>query len=363
MLWSEPVYVPAMRWRQSEYQALLRLNEVVKSCIQPLITIPDVEFDFDSWQPKKTVHEHVYPFVARYKSKWDKHPAWITLHTAIEGEFMDDSRHLFDYIFTGLADYGANAIPALPLSAHPDMIAATERVNALVKSGCAVIVSLENLMTGNAHADILAMAENFRLELSDIDLIIDLKSPNFEPYDQFSRGLISILRQFNDLMKFRQFAIVSTAIPETFSDISIGSDDIPRHDWLFYNNLINEMPVEMRRPIYGDYTIVHPNFEAKDMRMIKPAGKVIYTTGDIWATRKGGSFRDNRNQMHTHCQRIVNDPKFHFRGREFSAGDRYIEECSTMREGPSTLGRWKEVAINHHITVVVDQLSNVSSVP
>ena len=39
-------YVPSLRWRQAEYQALLRLDESIEDRIVPLITIPPIEFDF-----------------------------------------------------------------------------------------------------------------------------------------------------------------------------------------------------------------------------------------------------------------------------------------------------------------------------
>ena len=36
---SDGAYVPALRWRQAEYQALLRLKEPVKRRVVPQITI------------------------------------------------------------------------------------------------------------------------------------------------------------------------------------------------------------------------------------------------------------------------------------------------------------------------------------
>ncbi|WP_198245633.1 beta family protein [methane-oxidizing endosymbiont of Gigantopelta aegis] len=50
-------YVPILKWRLGEYQALLRLDKNIKDNIRPLIVIPPVEFDFEEWRPKKvTVH-------------------------------------------------------------------------------------------------------------------------------------------------------------------------------------------------------------------------------------------------------------------------------------------------------------------
>ena len=362
MYWNEAIYVPALRWRQAEYQALMRLERSVKDRIVPLISIPDVEYDFEQRQPKKSIHEHVYPFVKRYHDKWGRRPSWITFDDAIANGRMDDGTHIANYVFNGLRAYSARAIPAVPLTADPSTVAAVRSVVTEDGTGTAIVVRIEDLMVRDLQANVISLARDLQAARGEIDLIIDLKAPNFEPYDAFSNALISAIRRMGNLHSIRNFVLVSTAIPKTFSQISRGTDQIPRHDWLFYRTLLRKLPTDVRRPIYGDYTVVHPDFEAKDMRQIKPAGKIIYTNGSVWTTRKGGSFRDDRTQMHSHCESVTQDAEFGFRGYHFSNGDAYISDCAARRTGPSNLGRWKEVAINHHITLVIEDLSNLSAV-
>ena len=361
MYLNENIYVPALRWRQAEYQALLRLKSSVKDQIVPLISIPDVEYDFEQQRPKKTVHEHVSPFLKRYRDKWGQRPAWITFHDAIADGRMDDGTHIIDYVFDGLRKYGANGTPAVPLTSAPSTVAAARSAAVEDGSGSGIVVRIEDLMAPNPRADVVSLARDLGVVLDDTDLIIDLKAPNFEPYGAFATALISAIRRLRDLHDFRNFVLVGTAIPESFSQVSRGTDEIPRHDWLFYRELLLRLPTDMRRPVYGDYTIVHPKFEAKDMRQIKPAGKIIYANDSAWITRKGGSFRDNRMQMYSHCEEVTQDGKFCFRGDHFSSGDAYISQCAARREGPSSLGRWKEVAINHHISLVVEDLASLSA--
>ncbi len=169
------------------------------------------------------------------------------------------------------------------------------------------------------------------------------------------------MRRLGDIAGFRNFVMVSTAIPESFAKIAKGTDEIPRHDWMFYQTLLEALPSAMRQPNYGDYTIVHPEFVAKDMRMIKAAGKVIYTTLETWGTRKGNAFRGNEEQMHGHCAHILEDDNFQFQGAGFSYGDSYIAKCAVKEEKPSNLTRWKDVAINHHITMVANGLSKLAA--
>ncbi|MGI9229890.1 MAG: beta family protein [Gammaproteobacteria bacterium] len=364
MILEENKYVPVLRWRQGEYQALLRLNSATKDRIMPLICVPRVEFDFETLQLKKTVHDHVHPFVKRYCEKWDTRPAWIALDKSIAADKMNDGSHVFDYIFDGIRPHDTRAIPALSLLDDSATLAAATRVVAEDHRGIALLVRLEDLMTSTLHTKIKEFANAVPVPFKDIDLILDLQAPNFEPYTAFTKALIAALQRLNNLDTFRNLVIVSSAIPKSFKDIAKGTDEIPRHDWLFYQTLLSELPSGMRQPVYGDYTVVHPEFTVPlDMRIIKPVGKIIYTAEEIWATRKGGAFRANPLQMHDHCKIIITDERFQFRGPDFSFGDEYIADCAVYKEEPSTLAWWKGITINHHITTVVDALAKLVAAP
>lgn len=360
---SEDTYVPALRWRQGEWQALFRLTPAVKDRVIPLITIPRVEFNFELWKRMKSVHEHVHPFITKFDKKWGKRPAWIALDPMIAGGRMDDGAHPFDYVLDRLREKSAIAIPALPLEVCSDTMNAAARATAADRRGAAVLVHLEDLMSGNTRKAIVNFASSLSIELDELDVIIDLRARNFEPYKVFATALTAALKRLGNLYEVRNFILLGTAIPESFAQLARGTDEIPRHDWLFFKELMNAMPAGMRRPIYGDHTIVHPEFTAVDMRKVKAAGKIVYTTPETWATRKGGAFRDNPTQMHKHCAEVVRDPVFAFRGASFSYGDKYIADCAVMAEGPSNLSRWKDIMINHHITTVADDLATLFGTP
>ncbi len=361
MILTSDMYVPALRWRQGEYQALLRLSNEAKDRIVPLITIPELEFDFEEGRPKKSVQEHVHPFAARYKAKWGTRPAWISVHKNIVDKPMADGRNIFTYVFGELGTFQAKAIPAIAVGADAGTVEAVAAIVAHERQGVAISVRLEDLMKPDPKAGVQALASALSANLSDTDLIVDLGAPNFEPYEAFARALIAALGKLGDLNTLRNVVLIGTAIPETFRDIAKGADEIPRHDWLFYQALITKLPSGMRRPNFGDYTIVHPEFSPLDMRKIKSAGKIVYTTPGSWSVHKGGAFRDNREQMHDHCAAIVSAGTF--RGADYSSGDSYISKCAARKEGPSNQTRWKDVAINHHITQVLDDLATLGAAP
>jgi len=357
MILREDMYVPALTWRMGEYQALHFLDENIKDKIVPLICIPDIEFDFEKRQMAKTLDEHVLSFPKRCKDKWGNRPAWIDLNIAMKR--MKDESHVFDYILPRLRSSEASFIPVIRYDSDPDTVEAVSRSVKLDGRGVAIRARLEKLMTRNSETHLLALAENLSLQLEEVDLIIDLQSPNFIPYQHFANALISIFKDYKHLSHFRNFVLVSSAIPENSQKIAKGIDAIQRDDWMFYKFLRSALPNEVRSPVYGDYATVNPKVRLNiDMRVIKPAGKIIYTTSLYWGTCKGKAFRDDREQMIEHCKTIVENPKFQFRGADFSDGDKYIASCAVGEKGPSNLTYWKRVMINHHITTVVHDLAS-----
>lgn len=360
MILTKDMYVPALRWRQGEYQALAGLADAAKARIVPFITIPDVEFDFETRQPKKSVQAHVHPFAERFKYKWGQRSAWIGVHPSIAEKPMDDERDILAYVFDALRAFEAHAIPWVPLDVAPPIVTSAQAIVATYGLGVAIEIRLEDLMKFDTRTRIDRLAALLGVTLNEVDLVIDLGAPNFEPYDAFAGALIAVVRRLGDLHAFRNFVVIGTAIPETFKDVAKGADQIPRHDWLFYRALLGNMPAGMRQPNYGDFTIVHPEFKALDMRMVKAAGKLVYTTPGAWEVRKGGAFRDNPKQMHDHCASIVESGRF--TGAQFSIGDDYIAKCAARTKGPSNQTWWKFVTINHHITHVLDDLATLGAV-
>jgi hypothetical protein len=239
---SEDTYVPALRWRQGEYQALWRLSPAVKKQIVPLITVPPVEFDFELWRPKKSCHDHVHPFLSRYQQKWGARHAWIALDAEIAVGRMGDDSHVFDYIFGGLRLKGSLAIPALPLTADSATLDAASRATTTDRRGAAVLLRLEDLMASNPRKAIMNFAVSLSIELNELDVIIDLRAPNFEPYSAFAKALIAALKRLENLHDFRTLVLVGTAIPESFAQLAKGSDEIPRHDWLFFRTFMTLLP-------------------------------------------------------------------------------------------------------------------------
>ena len=121
-------YVPSLRWRCGEYQALFRLQADAKDRIVPFVVIPEIEFDFEEWRPKKTVQAHVAPFAKRYHQKWGNRPAWIDVHSKVSSLPMDNGKSPIAHVFDELRLMGSAAIPVTSLDASTDINAAVAAI-------------------------------------------------------------------------------------------------------------------------------------------------------------------------------------------------------------------------------------------
>jgi hypothetical protein len=200
-------YIPSVRWRMGEYQALFRLSDAAKERVVPFIVIPEIEFDFDEWVPKKTMQEHVEPFAKRYKQKWGNRPAWIDVHPNVQSESMVDGRLPIAYVFESLHP-GNKAVPAISLGVPANIAAA---VSAIVKHdgrGLAIRLRVEHLMKPTVRATIEALMRAVGVSVDQTDLIVDLGAPNYEPYEEFADALISALGALGELTVFRSYVIL-----------------------------------------------------------------------------------------------------------------------------------------------------------
>ena len=94
-----------------------------------------------------------------------------------------------------------------------------------------------------------------------------------------------------------------------------------------------------------------------DMRIIKPAASLRYTIDDNWIVVKGKNVRDYKFKQYIEiCQSVVNSG--HFGGSNYSLGDEFIFDCSKGNKSTGNLTTWRWVGINHHMTKVVNDLSN-----
>ncbi|ANP76771.1 hypothetical protein A134_10285 [Vibrio crassostreae 9CS106] len=352
-------YLPIIKWRQGEYQALLRLKQGIKQNLYPLFVIPPIEFDFEEQKLKKSAEEHVEKLANRYKTKWGTASSLIDIDSSLHLDHVKDGRTIPEFVFDELRSVKGVFSPVIQMDYDASYINAVKKNWLAGGIGVGIRISLDELADPSNHTKILTLLSTLTCPTSSTDLIIDFrKGANYEPNEDVILMLSALLGLLPKINEFRSIYVAGTSLQLDL--VKKPGSVQKRQDWIFYKSLHAKITRDFPRLGFGDYTIETPEFSSLDMRMMKPAAKLVYSYKDEWIIYKGGSFRDDTSQMKDLCSKLVNSPQNYFYGEPFSPGDKKIYDCAQGKCGTGNLSTWKEAAISHHLTLVVHQNASLN---
>jgi len=353
-------YIPCLRWKMGEYQAILKLCDESKDALTPLIEVPEIGFDFEEQKPKKSIDGHLAPFGRRVDQKWHNRPFFVDLKLICSGLRMGDGSHPVSFVLDDLRGKGCLAVPVFGFDRDSEYQKAVQDAAAIDGRGICIRVSVEEAARG-IDKKVNSLLEKTSMVMGDLDLILDLGAPNFVPVEGFSRVVKAIIGRIPKLNRWRTFSIIGTSFPASMGEIKKSPEILQRNEWLLYQRLIDSLVVEgLRLPTFGDYGINHPDVLDLDMRFIKPSASIRYTIDDAWLFIKGPNVRDHGfAQYRDHCHNLVSSPEF--MGPNFSFGDRYIAQCAAGTSGTGNLTTWRQIGTNHHLQKVVADVASLNA--
>lgn len=350
-------YMPVLKWRQGEYQALLRLRDAQKARTVPLIEVTPPDFDFELWQPKKTIDGHLEKFAARLKEKWGRRPALLDAGLLDPAERMVGGAHPLTWLMEQVRPNGAHLVPVTTFERDAAYQAAVRAAHAVDQRGAALRCSLEDAADSDFADNVEALIEMLDVDIGDLDVVVDLKSPNFEPLDGLATLMSNVLAASPAFQAARSVTIVATAFPASMAEVKGPIQFIHRREWLLYKALVRQLAPGIRHPAFGDYAIAYPELPQGDMRLLKPSATVRYAVDDGWIIAKGSNVRDNGFEQYRGCCGTVTASPSYL-GAGFSPGSEYIDRCRSGEANTGNLTTWRWVGTNHHMTKVVHDLAS-----
>jgi hypothetical protein len=349
-------YVPVLKWKMGEYQAISRLSDVAKGKITPLFEIPPVGFDFESGADRESWASHLGDFGRRLASKWQSRTCFVDLKY-IPKEIRIAGQHPVDFIFSQVRDEGSAAVPVLSLANDKPFLQAVSRVIRADGRGAALRITLSDFDEDDLIPEIEGRLATVGASITDADLIVDIGAANFVPVKAFVRNLGILYGMIPTPNRWRTFTIIGSSYPQTVAGLEPESL-VTRYEWLVYKAFVESLRRDSRIPTFGDYAAASTELVELDMRLIKPLAKLRYTIDDQWYIAIGKNVRSNGfGQYRDMCAKLIRKP--FFSGRAFSEADRYIEDCAKGKEKTGNLSTWVWVATNRHLTKVVHDLASL----
>ena len=350
-------YVPILKWRQGEYQALWRLSEMIKDHTVPMIEVTPPDFDFETRTPTKTIDEHLGDFALRLQKKWGSRLALLDCSLLDPNVRMYGGKHPMLYLCENLFVQNATIVPVVKITSDVAYRAAVASAHSLMQTGVALRCSLTEVIDGSVFdATVRALLQQLGTTLEDCDVILDLEAPNWDPQNVLVSIVSQALKASHVMARSRSLTIAGTSFPESMGEVTGPLQFWPRREWTFYRAILACLSADDRVPSFGDYAIAGHGFAQGDMRLLKPAATIRYACDDGWIIAKGANVRDNGFGQYRGCSGNVTSSPFYL-GAGYSPGSAYIEDCRSGTASTGNLSTWRWVGTNHHITKVVSDLA------
>jgi len=348
-------YIPCLRWKQGEYQALSRLSLNTKHILKPLIEIPEIGYDFEKCCDSKTIDEHLAKMAHRIEANWGYDPCFVDMHLIESSERMKSGQHPLTFIFDELRSKDIMAVPVVDLKQDSDCQNALSETVEIDRRGMCARINIEELAKSDFNNTLDVLLHKYRIGTDECDF-----TPNFIPIDGFVNLLAVLINRLPYLDQWRSFALIGTSFPRSMAEVPRGLSIRRRNEWLLYTSLIRSLRDSSTRiPTFGDYGINHPDIIRLDMRHVKPNASVRYTIDDAYLIVKGLNVRDHKFQQYRDlCGEVVMSK--HYCGEEFSEGDKYINDCAHGAASTGRLTTWRWVGTNHHLEKVARDISSLS---
>jgi hypothetical protein len=351
-------YIPCLRWKQGEYQALLRLSPDVRSMIVPLIDAAEIGFDFEEQEESKSIDEHLSLFAKRVREKWGTGNCFVDMHLIEASQRMANGKHPVSFVFDDLRFKGVRAIPVMGINQDSHWQDAIQNAVDHDGHGFCFRIGLEDALKPNLRALLDNLLQKYGRQVEQCDLIIDELGPNFEPIDGFVGLLETIIINLPHLNRWRSFGLIGTSFPPSLGPLGSGTSIVPRYEWQAYKKLIVRLNSSgIRLPIFGDYAINRPEVSKVDQRFMKTKANIRYTINNNWLIVRGQNIRDYTEYKGL-CAAIVSSKLY--LGPGFSLGDRYILDCSKSMAKTGNHTTWRWVGANHHLSSVAQDVANLA---
>ncbi|WP_418117036.1 beta family protein [Variovorax sp. 350MFTsu5.1] len=351
-------YVPVLKWRMGEYQALMRLGELVKDWVTPLFEIPTEGWNFETEAPLRSLDDHLAGFGEKLFSKWGTRTCFIDSPYLDGASVLSTGVHHMQHIFLQAKQAGCSAIPVIGLQRHPAYLGAVQFIVGSTQNGVCVRLERDDFGPG-LQSTLQSLIQALAIPVRYVDLVVDLEASISEVLPIQVSTWSTCLSQVS-VTPWRTLTLVGTSFPR-----ALGADQYrphgrtPRSEWLAYKELVRQLAASARKPTFGDYATSSPNTGELDPRMVDPNAKIKYTLSDEWIVHVGKQVkRFGRGQYQAMCQGIINANPPYFTGPGYSWGDAYIHGCALGSEGTGGPSTWPSVATNHHVTKAVRDVAS-----
>jgi hypothetical protein len=348
-------YVPILKGKKGEFDALGWLDGAAKDAMTPLVEIFTVPWDWDDDVPAKTIEAHLASAAKGIIGGWGPERAIFVDTLWLEPDELAGGAHHLEYLF----DLLRGNVDAVPVggpargNAHSSAIAA---IVAQDSRGACCRLDADDV------SDIAGIAPNvdgwlaaIKLTPADVDLVIDFGEVTATNRGAFEIAAGALLPALPHLTDWRSLTLASGAFPRDLSNVPADSEElIDRHDWRLWR-AVDSSSVP-RKPTFADFAINHPGLFDPDPRTMRPSAGIRYAADAQWLIVKRRWVRHGYDQYRDASQIVLGRPEYC--GAVHCRGDAFISACAAGGQ-TGNLTTWRAVGTSHHVQRTVDAIASL----
>jgi len=339
-------YVPVLRWKRAEWTALGDLRPAEKARITPLVEITPRSIEPRKKQP--TLAAMLAKNAADMQKHWGSRPLFVDLWLLDADLRLAGGAHPLTFLAQEARRLGVALIPITGLRRDREYQDAVGGIVARDNRGLGLRLFRDDFPSGAPQVEIQRLIAKLGTVPRETDLLLD-----FQITDQQCTSSFRLCSGLPSLRDWRTLTVLSGAFPRDLSKLKVGQHFLPRSDWRGWRSQLDANPSFHRIPAYGDYAIQHPIYSEPPERANFSAS-IRYTLEKDWLVMRGeGVFTDGSPgfpQWPANAQLLCD--RIEFCGRNFSAGDAYIQERSENPNRTGSAETWLRAGLNHHMTLV-----------
>lgn len=340
-------YVPVLKLKRGEKQALATLPAAIAPSVTPLFEVVELK-------PEDTLDPHLKRSFAKLPEAMAGCAPYFLDVRELEPAGAAGARRAF----AKATQAGVPFVPVTGLSRTADVTAAVQAAT----NGIAIRLTRDEFEAGRVPRDLLSFVSSHGLSPSHTDLLVDLGL-----LDQMVPiGVQQMIAQFLPRIpvptQWRTLTLFGFAFPKSMGVAAANSvTPVDRVDWMAWlGACYGRRGVLPRLPTFGDGAIQHPSgVEGFDPRIMNVSATIRYTLDDRWALIKGIS-----------TGRALPSIQFPQLARKLVSGAASAlfcgaGHCPSCAEVVAAAGgapnygsaeKWRRLGTGHHIVNTVNQL-------
>jgi hypothetical protein len=351
----QPMYVPIVKAKKNDLDALRDVSNDNRAVVRPLLELAE----YGSSDNDAILNR----FIGRLSAfDWPLAP-YVDLYSFLPNALVRNGHNATTEGFRLIASKGLRAIPTYGMERNDKLWEELGPLALELNNGFCFRIDIDDLddQSEQTWVQILERSAEMNLRSQQVDVVIDLRFIGGIQPGRLDDLVLDFLSYRPTGFTPRFTAIAGSSALKTVVDVPRnGTLAVTRRELLLWTRMRRQLGLPAENLGYGDYGVIHPDF-SQTAPSPNANAKIRYTRGPSIHYFRGTSLYKPSNfpQYHQLARRVVNSP--HYRGQQYSIGDREMWECAHRATRPGNLGTWVRIDQNHHIVSTTEQVGMLAN--